>query len=147
MSIGIIRGIITAVIVGSISWFFTGFHLYSFLLTFTLLILTGLIFSCVGVISALYSDNFDQVSILPNFVLTPLVYLGGVFYSITRLPGAWKYLSMCNPIYYIVNAFRYALLGIKTDYLLVSLLAILAMIILFFTLSVKLFNSKIGIRP
>jgi drug/metabolite transporter (DMT)-like permease len=84
MSIGIIRGIITAVIVGSISWFFTGFHLYSFLLTFTLLILTGLIFSCVGVISALYSDNFDQVSILPNFVLTPLVYLGGVFYSISQ---------------------------------------------------------------
>ncbi len=147
MSIGIVRGIVTSIIVAFIAWFFTDFHMYSFLLTALLLVLTGLIFSCVGIISAIYSDNFDQVSILPNFVLTPLIYLGGVFYSIDRLPGLWKYLSMCNPIYYIVNAFRYALLGIHTDYLFESLLVIVAMIVVFFTVAVKLFDSKVGVRP
>jgi ABC-2 type transport system permease protein len=147
MSIGIIRGLITACIVGVISWFFTGFHVHSFALTTLLLVMTGLIFSCVGIISAIYSDNFDQVSILPNFVLTPLIYLGGVFYSVTRLPEAWKYLSMANPIYYIVNAFRYALLGINNGHVNASLIVIAVMIVAFFLLAVKLFDSKVGVRP
>jgi ABC-2 type transport system permease protein len=147
MSIGVVRGVLTSLIVAGISWLFTGFHLYSFFLTFLLLLLTGLIFSCVGIISAIYSDNFDQVSVLPNFVLTPLIYLGGVFYSISRLPEVWKYLSMCNPIYYIVNAFRYALLGVQTDHLLGSMLAIVGMIVVFFIIAVKLFDSKVGVRP
>jgi ABC-2 type transport system permease protein len=147
MSIGIVRGICTSIIVGIICWFFTGFHLYSVGLTILLLILTGLIFSCVGIISSIYSDNFDQISVLPNFVLTPLIYLGGVFYSVSRLPQTWKYLSMCNPIYYIVNAFRYALLGINNGHVTTSLLVIAAMIVAFFIFAVKLFDSKVGVKP
>lgn len=147
ISVGIVRGLITACIVSIISWAFTDFHLYSFALTLLLLVLTGVIFSCVGIISAIYSNNFDQVSIIPNFVLTPLIYLGGVFYSVSRLPGVWKYLSMCNPVYYVVNAFRHALIGVKTDHFLLSLLAIFVMILVFFTVAIKLFDSKVGVRP
>ena len=147
MSIGIIRGILTALIVGVIAWLFTGFHVHSILLSLLLIALTGMIFSCVGIISGIYADNFDQVSILPNFVLTPLIYLGGVFYSINNLPHPWEYVSMCNPIYYIVNAFRYALLGTQVEYFASSLIAIVVMIVLFFWLATKLFNSKVGVRP
>lgn len=147
MSIGIVRGICTSLIVGAICWLFTGFQLYSISLTVLLLILTGLIFSCVGIISGIYSDNFDQISVLPNFVLTPLIYLGGVFYSVSSLPEIWKYLSMCNPIYYIVNAFRYALLGINNGHITSSLIIISLMIVIFFVFAAKLFDSKIGMRP
>jgi ABC-2 type transport system permease protein len=147
MSIGIVRGILTSILVGVIAWLFTGFHIYSLGVTALLLIMTGLIFSSIGIISGIYSDNFDQISVLPNFVLTPLIYLGGIFYSVNQLPHIWKYLSMCNPIYYIVNAFRYALLGLNDGNIGMSLFLISAMIVIFFILAIKLFDSKIGVRP
>lgn len=147
MSIGIIRGFIIASIVSVISWFFTGFELYSFWMSLGVILLTGFVFSSLGLISGIYSDNFDQMSVLPNFILTPLIYLGGVFYSVQQLPGFWKTLSMYNPVYYVIDAFRHALLGAHSDHLTASILAIIAMGIALFAFAAKLFNSKVGVRP
>jgi len=78
-----------------------------------ILLLTSLLFSLLGFINAVYANNFDDISIVPTFVLTPLTYLGGVFYSIDLLPGFWSGVSRLNPILYIVNGFRYGFLGVS----------------------------------
>lgn len=147
MSIGMVRGIVIAFIVSSVAWFFTGFHLYSFWMSLGVLLLTGLMFSSLGLISGIYSENFDQMSLLPNFILTPLIYLGGVFYSVQQLPGFWKTISMYNPVYYVIDLFRHTLLGIHTDHLMTSLSTITAMAVVLFIIAAKLFNSKVGVRP
>lgn len=147
MSLGVIRGIAIAILVGTVAWFFTGFHIAHLFLTFFMVVLTGLTFSCIGLISAIYSDNFDQISIVPNFVLTPLIYLGGVFYAISNLPSPWNIISLFNPVYYIVNAFRYSLLGIDTPHLIGSITAVSCMFVLFFLVAIRLFDSKVGVRP
>ena len=75
-------------------------------------LLTAILFSLAGFLNALFANSFDDISIIPNFVLTPLVYLGGVFYSIDLLPGIWKVISLVNPILYMISAFRYGFLGV-----------------------------------
>ncbi|WP_461534519.1 ABC transporter permease [Spongorhabdus nitratireducens] len=108
---GVVRGMFTAVIVTMLSLFFVSFTIHDYLITFTAVFLTALIFSLGGFINALYARKFDDVSIIPTFVLTPLTYLGGVFYSLKALPEVWRDISMWNPILYQVNAFRYGMLG------------------------------------
>jgi len=113
VSAGIIRGLIVGVIVTLISLFFTHIPLHSFLITASILLLTAMLFALCGFINAVYANTFDDVSIVPTFVLTPLIYLGGVFFSVDMLSGFWVTLSHINPMLYIVNAFRYGMLGIS----------------------------------
>lgn len=108
---GVMRGICVGAIVTVLSLFFSRLHIQHIGITLLILLLTALLFSLLGFINAVYANNFDDISIVPTFVLTPLTYLGGVFYSIDLLPPFWSGLSHLNPVLYIVNGFRYGFLG------------------------------------
>jgi ABC-2 type transport system permease protein len=108
---GVLRGLMVGAIVTALSLFFSKLHVEHIGVTVAILLLTSLLFSLAGLINAVYANSFDDISIIPTFVLTPLTYLGGVFYSISELPPFWAGLSQLNPMLYIVNAFRFGLLG------------------------------------
>ncbi|HBD12917.1 MAG TPA: ABC transporter permease [Porticoccaceae bacterium] len=110
---GLARGLSVAVIVTLLSMFFTDLSVMHPFLTVSVVVLTSMLFSLAGLINAGYADNFDDISIIPTFVLTPLTYLGGVFYSMSLLPEFWQGVSKLNPILYMVNAFRYGILGVS----------------------------------
>jgi ABC-2 type transport system permease protein len=124
---GVIRGILTGILVTIVSLFFVNYQVYSWFFVGYTLLLTSILFSLAGLLNAVYAKTFDDISIIPTFVLTPLTYLGGVFYSITMLPTFWQWVSKFNPIVYMINGFRYGFLGI-TD---VSLWITFSMLILF----------------
>ena len=108
---GVVRGLLTGLIVLLMSRLFVNFEVYSPFFTFLAVFLTALVFSLGGFINGLWARRFDDISIVPTFVLTPLTYLGGVFYSVKVLPPFWQGLSHINPVFYQVSAFRYGLLG------------------------------------
>ncbi|AVP99412.1 ABC transporter permease [Ahniella affigens] len=109
----IVRGLMVGAIVLVVAMFFTKIKLHHPLVTLLTLLLTSVTFAFAGFINAMYAKKFDDIAIVPTFVLTPLTYLGGVFYSVSLLPPFWEKLSHFNPILYMVNAFRYGLLGIS----------------------------------
>ena len=125
---GVARGLCVGLIVTLLSLFFTRLHVQDIGLTVLVVLLTSVLFSLAGLINAVFADNFDDISIIPTFVLTPLTYLGGVFYSMDLLPPFWRELAHLNPILYMVNAFRYGLLGVSDIHVGFAL----AMIVLFF---------------
>ncbi|AOE85906.1 ABC transporter permease [Pseudomonas sp. TCU-HL1] len=110
---GVLRGLAVGLIVTVLSLFFTKLQVHHVGVTALVVLLTATIFSLGGFINAVYARNFDDVSIVPTFVLTPLTYLGGVFYSINLLPPFWQAVSLGNPILHMVNAFRYGILGVS----------------------------------
>ncbi|MFT4769637.1 MAG: ABC-2 type transport system permease protein [Glaciecola sp.] len=109
---GVIRGLLVATIVTSVSMLFTRLQIHSFGVVVAGVVLTSLLFALAGFINAVFANNFDDISIIPTFVLTPLIYLGGVFYSLDLLPSFWAGVSKLNPLVYVVNAFRYGVLGV-----------------------------------
>ena len=110
---GVARGLCVGILVTIMALVFTDLHIHSWLITLLIVLLTSMLFSLAGFINAVYANTFDDVSIVPTFILTPLTYFGGVFYSITMLPEVWQHISRLNPILHIVNAFRYGLLGVS----------------------------------
>lgn len=110
---GVVRGLVVGLVVAGISRLFSDFLPVNLPLTLLVAVLTAILFSLTGFINAVYANSFDDISIIPNFVLTPLVYLGGVFYTMEWLPGIWRHISLANPILYMVNAFRYGYLGVS----------------------------------
>lgn len=110
---GALRGLLIGIIVTTVSFFFTSVAIHNIFITFTVIILAAVLFSLAGFINAVFANSFDDISIIPTFVLTPLTYLGGVFYSIDMLPEFGQILSQFNPILYLVNSFRYGILGIS----------------------------------
>lgn len=110
---GALRGLLVGAIVTVISLFFTDLHIHNVWVTVGVIFLTALLFAIAGLINAIYANSFDDISIIPTFVLTPLTYLGGVFYSIDLLPEFWQGASQLNPVLYMVNAFRYGFLGVS----------------------------------
>jgi ABC-2 type transport system permease protein len=124
---GMARGLGVGLIVTVLSLYFADFSLHSLPITLGIVLMTSLMFSLAGLINAIFASSFDDISIIPTFVLTPLIYLGGVFYSIEMLSGFWQGLSMFNPILYMVNAFRYGMVGI-TD---INIMTSFAMVGLF----------------
>ncbi|MCP5019426.1 MAG: ABC transporter permease [Ketobacter sp.] len=110
---GVARGLAVGVIVTALSLFFTQLAVENIFITITMVVLTAILFSLGGFINAVYARSFDDISIVPTFVLTPLTYLGGVFYSVNMLPDFWEAVSKANPIVYMVNGFRYGILGIS----------------------------------
>ena len=110
---GALRGILVGIIVLLISLLFTHLHIHNAWIVISIGILSSMLFSLGGLINAIFAKKFDDVSFIPTFVLTPLTYLGGVFYSIDQLPPFWKMISVCNPILIIVDTFRYGILGIS----------------------------------
>ncbi len=110
---GVTRGVLVGCVVSGISLIFTDISVTNWWVTTTVFVLTAILFSLAGFINAIFADSFDDISIIPNFVLTPLSYLGGVFYSISMLPEIWQKIALGNPILYMINAFRYGLIGIS----------------------------------
>jgi len=143
---GITRGLFVAVVVTLVSLFFTRIHVHSYLVVVVIVLMTSTLFALAGFINAVYANNFDDISIIPTFVLTPLIYLGGVFYSMDLLPAFWANVSKLNPLVYVVNAFRYGVLGVSD----VSLTLAFTMIGLFtavaFAYSMHLLNTGKRLR-
>ncbi|MDH3527257.1 MAG: ABC transporter permease, partial [Gammaproteobacteria bacterium] len=110
---GVARGLTCGIAVTLVSLFFTSLNVHNFWVMFSMILLTAILFSLAGFINAVYAKSFDDISIIPTFILTPLTYLGGIFYSINMLPEFWQKVSLANPILYMINAFRYGFLGIS----------------------------------
>ena len=109
---GVARGLIVGFMVTCISLFFVDLHIFNLLILILSVICTSILFSIGGLLNALFAKSFDDISIIPTFILTPLTYLGGVFYSINLLPDFWQAVSHFNPVFYMINAFRYGFLGV-----------------------------------
>lgn len=124
---GMARGLAVGAIVTVLALFFTDLTVHNWLVTFSMVFLTSIVFSLAGFINAVYAESFDDITIIPTFVLTPMIYLGGVFYSVDLLPDFWAGVSMLNPILYMVNGFRYGILGVSD----IGLLQAYAMLIVF----------------
>jgi ABC-2 type transport system permease protein len=143
---GVTRGLLVAAVVTVVSLFFSRLQIHSYALVVVTVLMTSCLFSLAGFINAVYANSFDDISIIPTFVLTPLIYLGGVFYSMDLLPEFWANVSRLNPLVYVVNAFRYGVLGVSD----VSLSFALAMIGLFtalaFAYSMHLLNTGKRLR-
>ncbi len=143
---GVIRAFLTGALVIAVSLFFTHLALFNVLILFGAAFLTALLFSLAGIVNAIYAKSFDGISIVPNFVLTPLTYLGGVFYSITLLPPLFAKLSLANPILYMVNAFRYGFLGV-TDVSLAHCFAVIgAFTVVLLAWVLILFRTGAGLK-
>jgi ABC-2 type transport system permease protein len=110
---GVMRGITVGLVVTAVSLAFTDLQVHSYTVTLLVFLLTSILFATAGFINAMYANSFDDISIVPTFVLTPLTYLGGVFYSIRLLPDFWQDASLVNPVLYMINAFRFGILGIS----------------------------------
>jgi len=143
---GVTRGLLVALVVTLVSLFFTHLHIHSYAIVIAVVLMTSTLFALAGFINAVYANSFDDISIIPTFVLTPLIYLGGVFYSMELLPPFWAGVSKLNPLVYVVNAFRYGVLGVSD----VSLPVAFSMIGLFtaiaFAYSMHLLNSGTRLR-
>jgi ABC-2 type transport system permease protein len=143
---GVARGTLVGILVTLVSLFFSDLQINSYGLTLMVFVLTSILFSLAGFINAVYAKTFDDISIVPTFVLTPLTYLGGVFYSINLLPGFWQTVSLGNPVLYMVNAFRFGILGVSDINILVALMIILAFIIGLAGFSLLLLARGVGIK-
>lgn len=143
---GVARGILVGIAVTLVSLFFTDLSIHSYGMTLLVLILTSILFALGGLINAIFAKTFDDISIVPTFVLTPLTYLGGVFYSIKMLPEFWQSVSLGNPILYMVNAFRYGLLGASDIPIGIALTIILLFIVVLALLSQYLLRHGVGIK-
>lgn len=143
---GMVRGTMCGFIVTLLSLFFTSLSITHVAITLLVVLLTSALFSLGGFVNAMFANKFDDISIIPTFVLTPLTYLGGVFYSIKLLPEFWQNISMANPILYMVNAFRYGILGVSDVDVGFSLLMISGFVVALFMFSLHLLNKGKGIR-
>jgi ABC-2 type transport system permease protein len=143
---GVLRGLLVGLVVTVIALFFTRLHVEHWFSVIGAVLLTSIIFSLGGFVNAVFAKNFDQVTFVPTFILTPLTYLGGVFYSIAMLPEWAQHLSRANPILYMVNAFRYGFLGYSDVSVAVAYLVMVAAVAALFTACVWLMNRGTGIR-
>ena len=146
MTGGICRGIVVGVIVLAVSTLFANVSIVSPVITIAIFILTALVFSLGGMLNGMFARKFDDVSIIPNFVLTPLIYLGGVFYSVQMLPQFWQTVSLANPLLYVINVARYAFLGSSDVGIWVSFTVIGLFIAILFTICMVLLERGYGIR-
>lgn len=143
---GVARGLLTGLIVTVVASFFTTLQVHSVLVIISVVFLTSVLFSLGGFLNAVFAKKFDDIAIIPTFVLTPLTYLGGVFYSIGMLPEFWQGVSMANPILYMINAFRYGFLGTSDINIWFAYAIIGLFILLLGGLSLLLLHRGVGLR-
>ena len=143
---GVCRGLAVGALVAAVSLFFTDITVENPLTTVLIVVLTSTLFATGGVINAVYAKSFDDISIIPHFVLTPLTYLGGIFYSVNLLPDFWYKLSLLNPVLYMINGFRYGILGSSDFPIWWSFLVILIFILLLSAIALHLMNKGVGIK-
>ena len=143
---GVARGVSVGIIVTIVASFFSDLAIHSYAVTLTVFVLTSILFSLAGFINGVFANSFDDISIIPTFVLTPLTYLGGVFYSISLLPDFWQTVSMANPVLYMVNLFRYGFLGVSDVNLLLGETIIMIFIVILTIYSLWLLKTGRGIK-
>ena len=143
---GVMRGLMVGGLVTIIALGFTDLSIAHPLITFSMVILASTVFALLGFVNAVFAKKFDDISIIPTFVLTPLTYLGGVFYSISLLPDFWQTVSLANPILYMVNAFRYGILGVSDIDIAVAFAIILVFVLGLSSLALVLLYRGIDIK-
>ncbi|MFT5260480.1 MAG: ABC-2 type transport system permease protein [Saprospiraceae bacterium] len=143
---GVARGICVGIVVTIVSLFFSELQIYSYPVLISVTVLTSVLFSLGGFTNGMLAKKFDDISIVPTFILTPLTYLGGVFYSIKLLPEFWQVVSHLNPILYMISAFRYGFLGISDISLWVSYLIIIGFIIALAIANLVMIKKGYGLR-
>ncbi|MCF6189871.1 MAG: ABC transporter permease [Cocleimonas sp.] len=143
---GMARGLIVGLIVTLVSLFFSSLTIEHPIITIAVVVLTSMLFSIAGLINAIYAKSFDDITIIPTFVLTPLTYLGGVFYSINMLSEFWQNVSMVNPVLYMVNGFRYGILGVSDISPVASFSLLAVFIVALYGFAYYLLKKGVGIR-
>ena len=143
---GIVRGMSVGIAVTLVSLFFTDFSIHAPLIVIGIAFLTAFLFSLAGLINGVFARTFDDVTIIPTFVLTPLTYLGGIFYSIRLLPETWQQVSLINPILYMVNSFRFGFRGVSDIGMGTAIMVILFFIVILFAFCMILLERGTGIR-
>jgi len=143
---GVTRGLLVGCVVAGISLLFSEIQINDIGITLSVAVLTAILFSLAGFINAVFADSFDDISLVPNFILTPLSYLGGVFYSVSMLPEMWQKIALVNPILYMINTFRYGLLGVSDIDVVLAFMMIAGFIIVLTLLSLWLLYRGVGIK-
>ncbi|MDQ7049453.1 MAG: ABC transporter permease [Enterobacterales bacterium] len=143
---GVSRGLITGLVVTLVASQFVELHIHNYAIVFFVIFLTSMMFATAGLVNAVFAKSFDDISIIPTFVLTPLTYLGGVFYSIKMLPDFWQNISLANPVLYMVNGFRYGFIGFSDIPIEHALILISVFILSLFSVAYYLLIKGIGIR-
>lgn len=142
----VVRSVLVAIGTLAIGSLFAGLSIVNVFVIIYFLLMSILLFAFAGILSGLWADSFDQMTVFSTFVVTPLTYLGGVFYSIDMLPGFWRTISLFNPIYYLVDGFRYGFFGNSTSPLWISICVVAVLTIGFATACVYLFRKGYKIR-
>lgn len=143
---GVLRGIITAIVIIIVAAFFIHIELKNIPLTLCMVSLISGLFSLIGFINGMLAHTFDDVALVPSFILSPLAYLGGVFYSISMLPPIWQKISQFNPIVYMINLLRFAMIGQNTPHLFSSITIIIVTLTLLIWINCTLLKRGVGIR-
>lgn len=143
---GVARGVLVGSVVVIISILFTQMTINNIGVALLVFVLTATLFSLAGFINAVFADSFDDISLVPNFILTPLTYLGGVFYSIDMLPEIWQKVSQANPVLYMINAFRYGVIGVSDVKIEIAIAMIFGFIVVLTLFSLLLLHRGTGIK-
>tara|TARA_Y100000034_G_scaffold135001_1_gene205268 strand:+ start:693 stop:1448 length:756 start_codon:yes stop_codon:yes gene_type:complete len=143
---GMLRGIFVGILITLVSLFFIDLTIYNFTIVIIYLLLTSALFSLAGLINGIYANNFDEIMVIPTFVLTPLIYLGGIFYSLDALPNFWQLVSKLNPILYLINGFRFGFLGISDINIYVSMIVLILFVVVFYGICYYLISRGIRIK-
>ncbi|AIS59085.1 ABC transporter permease [Listeria ivanovii] len=143
---GIGRSILVGSLVTIISLFFVPLHVYSWSIGIITFLMTAIVFSLAGLLNGIFAKSYDDVSIVPTFVLQPLTYLGGVFYAISMLPPIWQAVSKVNPIVYMISGFRYGFLGVTDVPIMVSMLVLVLFIVVLYAICWYLISKGRGLR-
>ncbi|WP_225639349.1 ABC transporter permease [Candidatus Profftia sp. (ex Adelges kitamiensis)] len=143
---GVIRGIFVGTIVMLISLLFIPLHIHNWIVILAILLSTAILFSLIGLLNAIFAKNFDDISLIPTFILTPLIYLGGVFYPLTFLTAFWQTVSKLNPIFYMISGLRFGFLGINDTLLVFTFVILIALILLFYLTAAYFINYGNSIR-
>ena len=143
---GVSRGLLVGFFVTLVSLFFVDIQIHSVAVIVAMVALTSMLFALGGLINAIFANSFDDISIIPTFILTPLTYLGGVFYSMSLLPEFWQGVSKLNPIIYMVNTFRYGFLGVSDINVGYAFAIVALFVAILFGVALTLINKGVGLR-
>ncbi len=143
---GVARGLAVGFIVTLVALCFTNLHIHHAFITIFIVFMTSVLFSLAGFINAVYANTFDDISIVPTFILTPLTYFGGVFYSVSLLSEFWQTVSVFNPILHMVNAFRYGMLGVSDVNIVMALVGLAIAVVFLFAVAMHLLNTGKRLR-
>ncbi len=143
---GVIRGLAVGVVVILAAQFFVNFTVHSIILMLIVILLSSTLFSMCGFLNGLFANDWDDINVIPTFIMTPLTYLGGIFFSISMLPEVWQDIALVNPILYLINALRYSMLGITDVSIIFAFFIILIFNIFIFALCMYFLSIGKGLR-